>query len=236
MSGIRSVFAGARITPGAMWILFITTGVSLVYLLAGEEIQPELQKWLIATGDGVWVEFKIWTLITSPLIETEFFQLILAGFMLWMFLPALERWWGTKRFVMFAIYTSVFGTLVGTLVGSLLGGMTYGGVMVTGVDTFVFAGIAAYGAAFPNQQVRFFGVVPLTGKQFTIGICLFVTLFLILGQDWVTGAAYVAGIGLAFVLTAAGFRPSCGGCGASKRRSGATSRSSVQTTNHRNGG
>jgi membrane associated rhomboid family serine protease len=196
-SRFSQMFAGARITRGALYLLFVTAGVSLLFLLSDDSIRAQLAHYLTATGDSVWRDFKVWQLVTSPIMEVEFVSLIFHGFMLWMFLPALERWWGTKRFLLFALWTSLAGTTVGTLVGLAVGAPA----AISGLDPFIFGGIVAYGVLFASAPVQFFGVLPMTGKQLTIGMCAFVLLFVIIGQQWAEGAAWAAAMLLAFLLT-----------------------------------
>src|SRR5262245_6921762 len=173
----------AQITSGALYLLFASTGLSLIFLVSSDEARLRLAGWLAASGDSVWSQLQLWQLITSPLLETSFVSLLFQGFALWMFLPALERWWGMKRFLLFALYTSVVGTAVGTAAGWALGGV-HSVQFVSGLDPFVFAGIVAYGILFSNQQVQFFGVLPMTGRQLTYGIIGFVALFILVGQAW----------------------------------------------------
>jgi membrane associated rhomboid family serine protease len=206
--GLRQAFGDARITKGALYLLFAMGGTSLIFLLGGDELRVEMFRWLGATSASIWSDFKIWQLVTSPLLEIELIGLLFHAFMLWMFLPALERWWGTKRFLLFALYTSVAGVAVGTLVGSFLPepalsahGVAFIGHPVTGLGPFIFAGIVAYGILFANHQVRFFGVLPMTGRQLTIGICAFVGLFIILGQQWAKGSAWAAAMVLGWAMT-----------------------------------
>ena len=82
----------------------------------------------------------------------------------------------------------------------LLGG-AWTGVVVAGLDPFVFGGIVAYGVLFANQPVQFFGVLPMTGRQLTWGIIAFAALFILLGQSWVEGSAMAAGMVSAWFLT-----------------------------------
>lgn len=194
------MFAQARITQGALYLLFVSVGLSFVYLLGGEEVRARMGSLMVATGYSLWGELKLWQLATSPLVEISFISLLFQAFALWMFLPALERWWGMKRFLTFAAVTSVVGVAVGSLVGVLLGG---GSEMVplAGLDPFVFAGIVAYGILFAHQPVSFFGVLPMTGRQLTWGIIAFVGLFVVLGQAWVEGAAMAAAMITAWAMT-----------------------------------
>jgi membrane associated rhomboid family serine protease len=196
----RQIFGQARITQGALYILFATAGLSFIYLLGGVELRERMAALMVATGLSLWGELKLWQLATSPLVETDFIALLFEGFMLWMFLPALERWWGMKRFLVFAAVTSLVSVAVGTLAGVLLGGPSYV-VPVAGLDPFVFAGIVAYGVLFANQPVQFFGVLPMTGRQMAWGMIAFVALFVLLGQAWVDGAARAAAMIAAWAMT-----------------------------------
>lgn len=198
--GFRRFFGQAQITRGAMYLLFVTTGLSLVFMMGGQDVKVRLATWIMASGSSVWGDLKLWTLVTGPLLEPSFVSLLFQAFTLWMFLPALERWWGMKRFLTFAAVTSVVGTLAGTLVGVLLG-VPWTAVPVAGLDPFVFGGIVAYGVLFANQPVQFFGVLPMTGRQLTWGIIAFAALFILLGQSWVEGAALAAGMITAWFLT-----------------------------------
>lgn len=198
--GFRRYFGQTQITQGALYILFVTAGLSIVYMLGGDDLKARMATWMVASGGSVWGQLKIWQLATSPLVETSFVSLLFQGFTLWLFLPALERWWGMKRFLVFALVTSLVGTAAGTVVGALLGGVAYV-TPVSGLDPFVFGGIAAYGVLFASQPVQFFGVLPMTGRQLAWGMVAFAGLFILLGQSWVEGAALAAGMITAWAMT-----------------------------------
>ena len=189
---------GADITRGALYLLVVSSVGSLAYLLTNQTIQSQIVRWAIATPNSVWGEYEFWKLLTSPLVEIEFISALLHAFMLWKFLPQLERWWGKKRFLLFALYTSLTGATVGTLVGYLVGS---GDAIVAGLSPFVFAGIIAFGRVFSNQKVQFFAVVPLTGRQLTIGMAGLALVMLVFGKRWAHGAAMVSAMALAFLIT-----------------------------------
>ena len=212
---IKFGLGGGGITRGALYLLFATAGSSLVFLISSEAAQADLAAWLIATDQSVWGAYRFWQLVTSPLIETNLISLLFEGLMLWLFLPALERWWGMKRFLVFAAYTSIPAVAVGTLVGYLIGGgalvkvggIAIAGTPVNGLDPFIFAGIAAYGVLFSKRQVQFFGVLPMTGKQLAIGITLFTLAFILIGQAWAEGAAMATAMIIALLVTTGKFAP-----------------------------
>jgi membrane associated rhomboid family serine protease len=202
-SSLRGRFAGMRITRGALYLLFAEVGLSLIYLASQPAVKAQMESWLTATPHQVWGAFKLWTLVTSPLLQTDVLGLLLDGLLLWMFLPQLERWWGTNRFLRFALYTSLAGTIGGTLVGLLIGREA----AISGLAPFVYSSIVAFGVLYANQQVQFFGVLPMTGKQMTIGIIGFVTVFIVIGQEWAKGAAYASAMLLSWLLTTGRWNP-----------------------------
>jgi membrane associated rhomboid family serine protease len=200
--GRRLSFRQMRITRGAMYLLFVEVGLSLIYLLSNPEAKHQLASWLVTSTDQVWRDFKIWTLLTSAVFEIDFVALIFHGLILWMFLPTLERLWGTRKFLLFALWTSLAGNTVGTLAGLALGS-----VPLAGLDPFIFASFVAFGILYGKQPVQFFGVIPMTGKQMMIGICAFVGLFIVIGQQWVLGVSYVAAMVTGWMLVSGTWHP-----------------------------
>jgi membrane associated rhomboid family serine protease len=194
-----------RITRGALILLVAQVGLSLVWLLSDEPVRDDMARYLLATSDSVWREGKVWTLLTSAFLETGFASLLLGALVLWWFVPTLERWWGIKRFLTFALATSLAGTLVGTLAG--LGIDRVEASPIGGYDPFVYASIVAFGILYARQPVQFFGVLPMTGRQLMYGIIGFVTLFVVLGQQWELGAGYAAAMLLGGLLASGRWNP-----------------------------
>ena len=186
-----------KITRGALYLLIAEVGLSLLYLMSGDEMKGELAAWLGASADSVWYNGKVWTLATSAFLQPQFITLLFDALILWMFLPTIERWWGTKRFLKFALWTSLAGMTAGTLVGLALGTPH---AVVGGLSPFIYGGIVAFGILYATQQVQFFGVLPMTGRQLTIGICVFVGLFIVIGQQWTEGASYAGGMLMSWLL------------------------------------
>ncbi len=198
--GQRKGFGLDSITKGCLYIFIGMLGASLLFLMSKDSGRIEILKYGAATGQSIWIDFKLWQLVTSPFLEVKFVGLLFHGFMLWTFLPSLERWWGTKRFLKFAAYTSVMGMVAGTLVAALLPSIS-DNFAIVGLDPMIYASFIAFGALFANQPVQFFGVLPITGRQLTIGISVFMLAFVLIGQSWAAGAANVSAMGLAWVLT-----------------------------------
>jgi membrane associated rhomboid family serine protease len=194
-----------------MFLLFALVGISLVYaMLDGDATgaKPGDDKYtmlrlFVPYTDGVWREGRVWTLLTGPFIEVSVFSLLFQGLMIWMMLPALERWWGPKRFLLFVGLTAVAGTVAGTLMGFVTGR----NVPIVGLDPTLFASAIAFGILYARQPIQFFGVLPMTGRQFMYGMIGLVAVFILIGQDWEEGAAMAAAMLIAAGLTSGKLDP-----------------------------
>ena len=180
-----------------MVVAGLEIGLSLVWLLSGPAARQSMYDYLAATPDNVFVNGRVWTLATSPFLENHFITLLLNTMMLWMFVPTLERFWGTPRFYRFFAITSLVGTLAGTGFGALIGG----GEPILGLSPFINSAIVAFGIVYARQPVQFFGVLPLTGRQFMFGFIAFLILFVTLQQFWQLGVAFAAAMIGAALMT-----------------------------------
>lgn len=177
-----------RITKVALGLLFTLVGLSLVFAMSNESAQYRMGQWLVPTPDSVFREGKVWTLLTGPFLEVRIVSLFVEALMIWLLLPSLERWWGPRRFGLFVGATAVAGTLAGSLLGLAIDGHD----AILGMNPTLFAGAIAFGILYARQPVQFFGVLPMTGRQFMFGMIAITALFVLLGQEWQEGAAMAA--------------------------------------------
>jgi membrane associated rhomboid family serine protease len=198
-----------RITRGALIVAGLELGLSLIFLMSDVATRQLFADYVVATPANVFEHFRVWTLATSPFLEVNFVQLLLHMLILWMFVPTLERFWGTPRFYRFVAVTSLVGTAVGVGVGYLLGQSSamWMGAPVTGLTPFIDASIVAFGIVYARQPVQFFGVLPLTGRQLMYGYLAFRLLFVVLQQTWVVGAAIGAAMLAAALMTSKRWSP-----------------------------
>jgi membrane associated rhomboid family serine protease len=201
---LRSRFSGLRITRGALIVLGLEIGLSLVWLVSDRHTRQLLDQWLVATPENVFVHGRVWTLASGVFLERDALPLVLHALVLWMFVPTLERFWGTARFYRFVAITSLVATAVGCGFGYLIGDL---GTAVSGLDPFIYAAIVAFGIVYARQPVQFFGVLPLTGRQLMYGILAFLALSIVLSQRWTHGVAYTAAMLAAAVLTSKRWSP-----------------------------
>lgn len=192
-----------RITRGALVIAGLEIGLSLVYMMLDVPTRARFLEYIAASPSQVFEHYRVWTLVTSPLLEANFLSLLLSVFVLWMFVPTLERFWGTARFYRFVAVTSVAGTLAGSAVGLATGR----DVPILGLSPFVYASMVAFGVVYARQPVQFFGVLPLTGRQMMYGFIGFLVLYVGLQQLWEMGAAFAASMAVAALMTSKRWSP-----------------------------
>ncbi len=193
-----------RITRGALIVLGLEVGLSLVWLVSDLGTRALFRDYLMATPANVFVHGRVWTLATGVFLEPKPVALVLHALVLWMFVPTLERFWGTARFYRFVAITSLAATAAGCGVGYALGAL---GVVVGGLDPFIYAAMVAFGIVYARQPVQFFGVLPLTGRQLMYGILAFLALSIVLSQNWTNGAAYAVAMIAAAILTSKRWSP-----------------------------
>jgi membrane associated rhomboid family serine protease len=178
-------------------------GLTLVFLACNNATRGLIIDWLVPTTSNLFERGRVWTLVTGVFLELNAVALILHLLVLWMFVPTLERFWGTRRFYRFVAITSVAGGAAGCALGLALGQ----DALVSGLDPFIYAAIVAFGIVYARQPVQFFGVLPLTGRQLMYGILGFLALSIVLQQHWALGAAYGAAMVAAAILTSKRWSP-----------------------------
>jgi len=186
-----------------MWILAISVGTFLLWLFSGKAVRGRLEDWVVLTP-GSLLHGHLWKLATTALFHVSALGLFFNVLMLWLFVPVLEREWGTRRFVWFAVATSLVGNTVSALVGLALAPAT----PIAGMAPFMFGSIAAFGTAFAQQPVQFFGVLPMKGRTFALGFLAFLVISVALNGEWVQGAGYLAAMALAWGFAGGRITPS----------------------------
>lgn len=193
-----------KITRGALILAVLQLVVTVAWLCLTDATKAELAPWVVATPAYIFDQGHVWTLVTSPFLELNFVSLVLSLLMLWMFVPTLERFWGTPRFLRFAAITSIVGGLAGVGMGMLLG---HKGAAISGLSPFVYASIVAFGILYARQPVEFSFYIRMTGRQLMWGFIGFLVLFVGIQQLWEIGASYAAAMVTAAVMTSKRWSP-----------------------------
>ncbi len=184
-------------------MLIVEVVATLAYLLLDLPTRAVLDHWLVASGSQVFFHGKVWTLLTTSLFELDFIALIVGCLMLWMFVPTLERFWGTSRFYRFVLVSSVAGNLVGCAIGLAVAP----DMPVAGFSPMIWGSIVAFGILYARQPVQFSYYLHVTGRQLMIGFIVVLSLYVLLGQQWVKGASFAGGMICAAVMTSKRWSP-----------------------------
>lgn len=184
-------------------ILGVQLGLSLIWLMGNNEVRAGIDDWIVASPSQVFEHYRVWTLVTSPLLEVNFLSLLLTGLMMWMLVPTLERFWGTPRFLRFVAITSIAGTIAGCLAGLATGH----DAAILGLGPMMIGAVVAFGVIYARQPVQFFGVLPLSGREFMYGLLAVFALSVILQGHWEVGAAQGAAAIAAAIMTSKRWSP-----------------------------
>jgi membrane associated rhomboid family serine protease len=192
-----------KITRGALVLLVIQLVVTIAYLVLQDQ-QQAFKDYVVLTPRNLFEHGRVWTIVTSPFLELNFVSLVLGLLMLWMFIPTLERFWGTARFYRFVAATSVAAGIVGCAMGWVTGHVDE---PIQGFSPFIYAAVVAFGVIYAKQQIAFSFYIRMTGRQFMWGMLVFVALFCVIQQFWELFAAYGAAIGVAAMIVSKRWSP-----------------------------
>lgn len=195
----------SRLTPAVKWLLGIEIAVFLLLAFAGAATKAMLGQWLILTPASL-LEGHVWKLVTTALFPQDPITLFFDILILFMFMPFLEREWGTRRFVRFALIITLVSNVVAVGFGLLLGGV-HTLVAISGLTPFVYAAIIAYGAQYANHPISLLGVIQMKGKTLAIGIAALVVIAMLVGRNWVEGVGHITGMLAGWVIATGRFTP-----------------------------
>jgi membrane associated rhomboid family serine protease len=190
-----------KITRGALILIVLQLVVTIGVLAAG--LKDWSEEWLVLTPHHLFHQGRVWTLVTSPLLELQFVSLILTMLMMWMFVPTLERFWGTPRFFRFFLITTLVGELAGAATGLALGR----DAEIFGYSPFIYASVVAFGILYAHQPVQFSFYIRMTGRQMMYGFIGFLVLFVTIQGLWEQGAAFAAAMLSAAVMSSKRWSP-----------------------------
>ena len=110
----------------------------------------------------VWRKFFIWQLFTYAFLHGGIFHLIFNMFALWMFGCELERHWGTRVFVKYALVTAIGAGISTVIVFPNLS------IPTIGASGLVYGILLAYGLFFPNRMIYLYFLFPIKAKYFVL--------------------------------------------------------------------
>ncbi len=210
----KLVNIGGRPPRGVLVLLMVQLGLLLAWAFA--DGPAWIGKHLALSANQLFGGHKYWQPLTALWLCLDG-RAIIDLLTLWLFGSALERFWGSRRFVVFFVLTGSLALLAAAFVGLLQPTR-----VIAGSAGASAAMLVAFAFTFPNHMIFFYGVLPLKAKILVPLLLGFIALGSVLGADTIGGTLLLAGAALAlpFLLRRGSPRP--------PRRSRASSSSKLQ--------
>jgi len=184
--------------PATTALIAANVAVFLLQGLAPQLIVPSALWPLATSGMNIGASFAPWQLVTYAFLHGGLLHLAFNMFALYMFGGALERVFGTRRYLTL-YFVSVLSAAATQLVVAMLTGAIYPTI---GASGGVFGLLLAYGMYFPHNRVMLlFPPIPMAARTFVV---LYAVLELFLGvtgsQEGVAHFAHLGGMIGAYLL------------------------------------
>ncbi|MCC6682091.1 MAG: rhomboid family intramembrane serine protease [Phycisphaeraceae bacterium] len=147
--------------------------------------------------------YQVWRFFTYQFVHVDFLHILINMVMLYFFGPIMERWWGSKRFLVFYLLCGVSGAIVATLLGAIPGMRVLPSfVPVLGASGSIFGILIAAAVLFPQQQVRLlFPPITMTMRTMALAFLVIAVVSVLAGSSNAGGeAAHLGGAALGYLL------------------------------------
>ncbi|XAL98659.1 rhomboid family intramembrane serine protease [Phycisphaeraceae bacterium D3-23] len=142
---------------------------------------------------------QVWRLFTYQFLHADFFHLLFNMIGLYFFGPLLERWWGTRRFVVFYLLCGASGALL--MLVLVYAGVIGKGAMLIGASGSIYGILIGAAVLYPKMRVMLLiPPIPMSLRTMALiflGISLFSALA---GSNDGGNAAHLGGAALGFLL------------------------------------
>lgn len=125
-----------------------------------------------------------WTAFTYMFLHAGLLHLAFNMYTLWIFGPRLEHVWGSRSFGLFYLWCGIGGAVAHAIFGGL--------APMVGASAALFGVMLAYAMHWPNDEIYFFGVLPM---RVATMVGLFIGFNLLMGVTGGGGVAYFAHLG-----------------------------------------
>ncbi|MFA5590358.1 MAG: rhomboid family intramembrane serine protease [Lysobacteraceae bacterium] len=150
----------------------------------------------------VQVGFLPWQVLTYGFLHGGLTHLFFNMFALWMFGPALEGTWGSKRFMQYYLVCVIGAGLVQLVVATMAVNSGSPPYPTVGASGGIFGVLLAFGMLFPNHRLMLiFPPIPMRARTFVI---VYGVLELVMGvtrtQSGVAHFAHLGGMAFGFLM------------------------------------
>jgi membrane associated rhomboid family serine protease len=167
-----------RLTPATRAIILVNVLVWLVEKVAWKPMAMHFALWPLATPEAL---FRPWQLVTYAFLHdpTSIWHIFFNMFALYVFGPALEGYWGARRFL--AYY---FVCLIAAACTQLA--VEYGAHLsepTIGASGAIFGILLAFAMLFPRVRLLLYFVIPMPAWLFVAGYAVLELFFGVTGRE-----------------------------------------------------
>ncbi|HEY7887711.1 MAG TPA: rhomboid family intramembrane serine protease [Steroidobacteraceae bacterium] len=166
----------SKLTPATRAIILVNVLVFIVELLLPRynwglfALQP------LATPDQA---FRIWQLVTYAFLHGGIEHIFFNMFALYVFGPALESYWGARRFLGYYFVCVIAAGLTQLAVGYAMGG----GEPTIGASGGIFGILFAFALLFPRARLLLYFAIPVPAWLFVAGYAVLELFFGVTGRQ-----------------------------------------------------
>ncbi|MBL0938818.1 MAG: rhomboid family intramembrane serine protease [Gemmatimonadaceae bacterium] len=173
-------------TPSAVYWL-IGACVAVYFVQATLVGDANMARWFgYASGDVA--SGSMWTIVTYMFVHGGLMHLLLNMWTLWLFGPRVEMAWGASTFTWYYLWCGIGGWAFHSMF------QQNGGVLV-GASAAILGIAVAYASRWPDDEVLFFGVVPMKVRWLVVFMALINITMAVVDAGSLGGTAYAAHIG-----------------------------------------
>jgi len=189
----------SRLTPVVKWLLLANVAVFFIDMFAGH---PLLRFGTFAIQSALF-EFRLWEFATFQFLHGSLGHLLFNMIGLYFFGPWMERWWGSRKFLIFYLLCGAAGAVLFTLLtflNILPNGLESGLIGASAGIYGIFIGVAVIA---PDLRVALlFPPIELSMRQLAIALLVIATgaVLLSLGGNEGGEAGHLGGAILGYVL------------------------------------
>lgn len=182
-------FAKYGISTAVKYLIILNSGIFLLQQIVG---QGFVNFWGLS-APAIWNKFYIWQFVTYMFLHIGFMHIFLNMFILWMFGSEVERYFGSKNFVIYYLICGIGGGLFHILL--------HPNSITIGASGAIYGILVAFGVLFPNRQILMFPFfITLKAKHWVL---IFVGIELLFGildrQDGTAHFAHLGGMLIGFL-------------------------------------
>lgn len=201
-----------KLTPATRAIILINVLVWLIEKMAWVPMAKHFALWPLATPEGL---FRPWQLVTYAFLHdpTTIWHIFFNMFALYVFGPALENYWGARRFLAYYFVCLVAAGCTQLAVQYATGS----GEPTIGASGAIFGILLAFAMLFPRVRLLLYFVIPMPAWLFVAGYAVLELFFGVTGREGsVAHFAHLGGmLGGAIMMLYWRMRPDGGGWRAS---------------------